>query len=242
MPDILSIKVQPREVTGKKVKALRRRGLTPGVIYGQRSDVRPIQVEEHDLGRFLTYVSASSLINVEVAGEDQPRPAIIRDVQRHILTRRIEHFDFMQVDLMEKVRVSVPIVLVGEAPATVRGVVEGAAEEEETVRGVLIQGLASLEVECLPTDIPGEIAVDVSGLQEVDDGIQVGDIDIPESVTVLSPPDQMIARIIAERPEEEEEIPVEAPLEEVEVVTERRGREPEERETQEPEPEEGEEE
>ncbi|NPV07504.1 MAG: 50S ribosomal protein L25 [Anaerolineae bacterium] len=219
MPEMLSLEVEPREVVGKKVKALRRDGIVPGVVYGHRAEVRAVQVDEHTLGRFLSRASASSLIEVAIRGEDAPRPAIIRDVQRHVLTQRVEHIDFLQVDLTERVRISVPLVLVGEAPAALPQAAVG--DEEAPPPGVVIQGLDALEVECLPTDIPTEIEVDVTSLAHLNDSIHVRDLAVPEGVEVITPAEAMVARVVAERPEEEEEVGegLLPELEEVEVIS-----------------------
>jgi large subunit ribosomal protein L25 len=212
MPQMLSIDVQTRQTTGKKVALLRRDGVVPGVVYGHGVAAQPVQVTERALDRFLAQLSASSLISVQVQGEEAPRAAIIRAVQRHPITQRVRHFDFMQVSLSEAIRMDVPIVLAGESPAVVDG------------RGVLLQGLSALEVECLPMAIPGSIVVDISGLNNVDDMITVADLQVPEGVEVHSPADQMVVRIIAERATEEEAVAVEEP-QEVEVITEKRTQE-----------------
>lgn len=214
MPEMLSIDVQPRQLVGKQVEQLRRSGVVPGVVYGHGVAPASVQVEERALDRFLAQLSASSLISVRITGEGSPRTAIIREVQRHPITRRVRHFDFMQVSLTEAIRVDVPIVLSGEAPAVVDG------------RGVLTQGLTALEVQCLPMALPESITVDISGLREVDDQISVGDLVVPEGVEVHSPADQMVVRIIAERAAEEEEGAAEAAeTPEVEVLSEKRTQE-----------------
>lgn len=209
MPEMLSIDVQSRQLTGKKVEVLRRGGVVPGVVYGHGVETQPVQVEERFLDRFLARLSASSLISVQVAGEEGARTAVIRDIQRHPITQRVRHFDFMQVSLTESIRVDVPIVLVGESPAVVEG------------RGVLLQGQPTLDVECLPMALPESITVDISGLANVDDQIDVADLTVPEGVEIHAPGDQMVVRIIAERLAEEEAVEVEeAP--EVEVIAEKR--------------------
>jgi len=208
MPELVEVNAEPREVVGKKVKALRNAGKVPGIIYGVHAVPQPIQIDERALGRFLAHSGGSALLNINVRGEASPRPAIIRDAQRDPITQRLLHIDFLQVSLTEKVATSVPVVLVGEAPAVVEG------------HGTLIQGITSVNIECLPTDIPDEIAVDVSGLAEVDQSITVGDIAPPEGVEIQDPPEQMVVRVVLEREEEEfEEVPT-AELEEVEIVGE----------------------
>jgi len=226
MPEMLSLEVDPREVVGKQVKALRRAGVVPGVVYGHHAETCRVQMDERELGRFLAQLSASSLIQVVVRGESGPRPALIRDVQRHVLTQRIQHVDFLQVDLSERVRVDVPIVTTGEAPVTLP---ENAVTEEDgtTLQAILVQELDSLEVECLPTEIPTGIHVDVSGMAGVHDVITVADLQVPDGVIVHTDPEHVVVRILVERLGEEEE--TEEATGEVEVITateaERRARE-----------------
>lgn len=223
MPEMLSIEVQPRTVSGKKVKSLRRQGVVPGVIYGHDVSLRAVQMEERGVDRFLARLGGSSLFSVRVSGEDAPRPAIIRAVQRDILTQRVTHVDFLQVSLSERIRSHVPVVFVGEAPAVSAGV------------GEVVHGIPSLEVECLPTELPSAITVDISGLAQVDDTITVGDLQLPAGVVVHAAAEQMVARVVAERAIEEEETPVEvveAPPE-VEVIVERKAKERRERTDQE---------
>ncbi len=216
MPEMLSLQVDPREIVGKKVEALRRAGVVPGVVYGHHAEACRVQIDERELGRFLSQLSASSLIQLVVSGEEAPRPALIRDVQRHVLTQRVQHVDFLQVDLSEKVRVSVPIVVVGEAPATLP---EAAVVEEDgtTLQASLAQLLDSLDVECLPADIPTQITVDVSGMTGVHDLITVADLQVPESVTVHTEADHVVVRVLVERIGEAEEEETETT--EVEVIT-----------------------
>lgn len=232
MPEMLSLEVDPREVVGKKVEALRRAGVVPGVVYGHHAEACRVQIDERELGRFLAQLSASSLIQLEVRGEETPRPALIRDVQRHVLTQRVQHVDFLQVDLSEKVRVDVPIILEGEAPATLPEAFE-VEEDGTTLRASLLQVLDSLDVECLPTDIPTGIHVDVSGMASVDDLITVADLQVPPDITVNDNADQVVVRVLVERLEEEG-ADEEEETTEVEVITateaQRRAQEREEEE------------
>jgi len=214
MPEILSLDVQPRAVTGKKVSKLRRTNVVPGVVYGHGVEPAPVQVDERSLDRFLARLSASSLINVVIAGESAPRPAIIREVQRNPLNHRVEHIDFLQVSLKERIRTDVPIVFRGESPAVVDG------------SGLLVEGISAIEVECLPTELPEEIVVDLSRLASVDDALTVADLEIPAGVTVHTEPDHLVARIIARREVAEEEVaPEAAAAPEVEVIAERKAEE-----------------
>jgi len=213
MPEIPSLEVQTRAVTGKKVSRLRRASVIPGVVYGRGAELQSVQVDGRLLDRFLAQLSASSLINVSVVGELSPRPAIIREVQRNPLTNRVEHIDFMQVSLKERIRASVPVVFRGEPVAVTEG------------RGILVEGLSSLDVECLPTELPEEIGVDVGRL-DVDGVITVSDLKVPEGVTVHTSADHVVVRVIARREVVEEEVAPEATeTQEVEVIVERKAQE-----------------
>jgi large subunit ribosomal protein L25 len=222
MQPSLQLTVEPRTVTGKRVRALRRQGIVPGVIYGHGVGSISVQVQERVLDRFLAQVRGASLVSVLVDGEEGARPAIVRAVQRHPITRRVQHFDLMQVALTEKIAVEVPVVLVGEAPAAsgVSVVVGGA---EQVIPAVILQHLSVVEVEALPADIPAAIEVDISGLRSLHDVIRVADIRVPAGVVITNPPEQVVASVSAEAAEVEEEA-VAAPGE-VQVIAEERAKE-----------------
>ncbi|MBC7250653.1 MAG: 50S ribosomal protein L25 [Anaerolineae bacterium] len=141
--------------------------------------------------------------------------ALAREIQRDAITGNPLHVDFYEVSMTEKIRVEVPIVLVGESPAVERG------------DGMLLHMLDSIEIECLPGDLLNTIQVDVSALDEVDQAIYVRDLKVPPSVTFLSDSDEMIVKVEHARAEEEvEEVLEEIPAE-VEVISERKAEEEE---------------
>jgi large subunit ribosomal protein L25 len=204
MPD-LEIRVEPRTVLGKKVKTLRRNGITPANVYGHRVESQAVQVETPAVVQLLRSGARNVIINLHLQGERKPRPVMVRGVQRDPPTGRLLHVDFYQVSLEEKMRAEVPLVLVGEAPAV------------STQGGILLHSMDSVTVEALPADIPPHIEVDVSGLAEIDAGLFVRDLPVGASVQVLSDPDLVVAKIAAPRlaaeveelPEEEEEVAAE---------------------------------
>jgi len=197
MPD-LEIHVDPRAVLGKKVRALRRRGITPANIYGHRVESQAVEVETPVIVQLLRTGARNVIINLHVQGEGKPRPVMIRGVQRDPPTGRLLHVDFYQVSLEEKMRTDVPLVLVGEAPAV------------GEYGGILLHSMNSVTVEALPADIPAHIEVDVSGLAEIDAGLFVRDLPIDAKVQVLSDPDLVVAKVAAPRlAAEVEEVPVE---------------------------------
>jgi len=189
--------VSPRQVLGKKVKRLRWQGLTPANIYGHRVESKAIQVPSEELRRVLQTVGRSEIIYLRLDGEE-PRPVFIRAVQRDPLTDGILHVDFYQISLLEKVRLDVPLHLVGEAPTV------------KQFGGTLLHSLDYVTVEALPTDIPSHIEVDVASLEEIGQTLHIRDLPVPPNVTVLTDPDLVVAKVVAPAVERVEEVAEEA--------------------------------
>ncbi len=188
--------VGPREVLGKKVKRLRRQGLTPGNIYGHNLASVAIQVPTEELRHVLRTAGRNQIVYLRLDGQEQ-RPTFIRAVQRDSLTDAILHVDFHQISLEETVRLDVPLHLEGTAPAV------------ETYGGTLLLSLEHISVEALPAEIPSRIEIDVSGLTEIGDSLHVRDLPIPSNVTVLTDPELVVASVAAPAKAEVEEVPVE---------------------------------
>ena len=186
MPD-LELQVLPREVLGKKVKVLRRQGMTPANIYGHGVESRAVQAETSVLVHLLRTAGRNAIISLQVQGEGAPRPVMVRAAQRNPVTDRLLHIDFYQVSLTEKMRAEVPVILVGTAPAVT------------DLDGVLLQGLDSVSVEALPGDIPAHLEVDVSRLEQFDDSIHVRDLVLGPNVTLLTDLEPVIAKVAAPR-------------------------------------------
>jgi large subunit ribosomal protein L25 len=194
------LKVSPREVLGKKVKALRREGVIPANVYGRALESVAIQVTRDALVHILRTAGRNEIIYLRLDG-DEPRPTLVRQIQRNPVTDAILHVDFYQISLKEKVRIEVPLALVGTAPA------------EQKYGGTLLHSLDTITVEALPTEVPSVIEVDVSGLEEIDATIYVSDLSVPGDVTVLTDPMQAVAKIVP--PHVEKEIEEEVEEEEV---------------------------
>jgi len=191
------INAEKRNVTGKQVKALRRQGLLPGVIYGRHIEAFPIQMDAHDASLILDKLTASSLITIDVDGEKFN--VLMRDRQRDVIFGDLLHVDFMVVSLTEKLRATVELKLVGEAPV---------ADNPEVV---VTQVLNAIEIEALPQDLPEVIEVDISTLETVDDEITVADLDLGEDIAILTDPNETIVSVgyvaqeeVAEEEEAEE--------------------------------------
>jgi len=180
-----------REIRGKKVRFLRRRGLTPANLYGHNVESTALQIETSELKHALSKAGMSSLIALKVDGTKLPKMVIVRDVQREPLSGEFLHVDLYQVKMEEKIKLEVPLLLVGEAPAIKeRG-------------GILVQNMSSLEVECLPANMPHNFEVDLSVLKEIDQAVHVRDIHTDEDVSILTDPDQAIVQIARSRVEVE---------------------------------------
>src|SRR5439155_22985108 len=176
------LSVRPREVLGKKVKALRRTGVTPANIYGHNVESRAVQVSTEDLRHVLKTAGRNDLVYLRLDG-GEPRPTFVRDVQHNPVSDAILHVDFLQISLREKVRLDVPIHLIGLARAV------------DTYGGILMHGLDHVTVEALPTEVPSFIEVDVSGPDEIDQSLHVSDLRVPDGVTILTDPEQVVAKV-----------------------------------------------
>jgi len=203
----LMLRVKERTVVGRQVKHIREQGWVPAVFYGPDVKVRYLQVRETDLERILRQGGISQLVTLSFDDGGRPLKALVREVQRHPTRRRILHADFYEVRLTEKLEVTVPLHPVGESPALKAG-------------AILIHGLDSVEVECLPATIPANIPVDLSRLQEFDDVIYVRDLTPPEGVRILNKPDEVVLSLTVPRVLAAEEEAAEEAVFEVEEAPE----------------------
>jgi len=169
-------------VLGKKTRFLRRQRITPAHLYGRGVSSVALQCDTDELVNLVAHAGKTRLINLEVDGE-KPKSVFVREIQRDVITRELLHIDFYQVKRTEKIAVDVPIVLVGEAPAL-------------KFKGrMLVHGINSLSVECLPTNVPPQIDIDITQLEEVEQAIYVKDIVLDPEITVHADPEQMVAKI-----------------------------------------------
>lgn len=184
------LKVSTRDTLGKKVRFLRRKGLTPANLYGPNIESIPLQVETTLLKRLIARVGRNALVTLMVDGK--PRVVMIRDIQRNPLTDDLLHVGFFQVEMTHRVRTEVPLLFLGDAPAA------------KSSRVMLLQDLTALQVEALPGELPRNIEVDLSGLEEIGQTIHVRDIPVSDTLEVLNDPDQVVVRVMETRVEVEE--------------------------------------
>ena len=187
--DQVVLKAEKRDVIGKQVKALRRAGKLPAVIYGRHTEPINVLLDAHSASLALGRLTSSSLVTIDLDGTQYP--TLVREKQRDYLKNRLLHVDFLAVSLNENLRASVIVNFVGVSTAV------------KDYNAVFVVNLASLEVECLPTDLPERIDVDISVLARPGDGIRVRDIKVSDKVRLLDDPDTMVAVATFAKVEEE---------------------------------------
>lgn len=190
MSDELILMAEPRDVHGKKVKRLRREGLIPGVVYGPVVDgTVSVSVNDRDFNKFFMAHGHSTIFTLKWDGGDQP--VLIREVQRDPVRQDILHIDFFAPNMNVKLRQNVAVSLIGTVDIT---------------GGMLQQALTELEVEALPSDLPSEITLDVSGLESIGDTVTVADVPAIDKVEFITDTESVIASIVAEAVQEEEPV------------------------------------
>lgn len=199
-----SIKIEKREVLGRKVKKLRKEGLMPANIYGKNIASESVSVSLEDFLKIFAEAGESQLVDLKLGSEI--RPVLIHNVQLDSVSDIPLHADFHQVSLKEKTTAMIPVELVGESPAV------------EQKIGILIQPISEVEVEALPTDLPEKITLDISGLDEVGKTVTLAEAKIDASkIEIKAGSELVVAKIdplaIAEEeiapPPAEEEAPAE---------------------------------
>ena len=185
MPDRYS--VATRSVLGKRSKRLRRDGVLPANVYGRGLDSVAVQLPRRDAEALLDEHGLNALIEIDVEGEGEQRPVVVRAVQRHPLTRELQHLDFYQVDLTRPIQAMVQVTLVGEAPAV------------HTYQGIVITGADRVSVQALPAAMPANLELSIESLEEIDAQLTVGDLVQPSGVEVLTEPDIMLVRVARPR-------------------------------------------
>lgn len=182
--DRISLNAQERDILGKKVKKSRKQGLMPGHVFGNGLETEHVFVAAAEFSKVFKVAGETGLIDLKI-GEEKVRPVLIRELQHDPRTGTLLHIDFYQVNLKEKVKVYVPIILIGE-------------EHESVHLGdtVILNPVSEIEIEALPTDLIDKIEVDITGLQAVDDAITVADLKLDRAIiTVITPEEEVIAKM-----------------------------------------------
>ena len=204
--DKIELTVTNREILGKKVKHLRRQGITPVHLFGHGIESLALQCDTVQIEPVLSQAEQTGLISLKLDNEKRPRTVMVRAFDRDWRKGQLLHVDFYQVKLREKLKLEVPVVLVGEAPAL------------KSKDNMLEHELDTLTIECLPAKIPANIEVDISSFTEPGQAIRVKDIILGEDIVILNDPELVVAKISWRPVEKVEEEVVEVAEEAVEEV------------------------
>lgn len=193
------LQAEPRQVSGKSAtRKMRAAGRIPAVVYGHGEETRLLSVDAHELELLFNRVHwENTIVELTIEGERAPVRTLVREVQSHAYKPLVVHVDFQQIHAGERVHVSVPIRLIGNAPGLKAG-------------GVMMQTETDLDIRCTPDNIPEYIEVDVSGL-EIGDAIHLRDIALPEGVEAEIDAERTICSVtpptVSAMPETAEEAP-----------------------------------
>lgn len=189
------LKATHRTVTGKQVKALRRQGVLPAVIYGHTVEPISISLDQHEATIQLAGISSSTIVTIDVEGQEHT--ALVREKQRDYVKNRLIHVDFQVVSLTEKIRTAVHIEIMGTSPAV------------KDFNAVIVHNVNQVEVEALPRDLPERFIVDISKLAAIGDAVYVRDLEVSSAVAILTDPDEIIVHATGAAAEEVEEVTAE---------------------------------
>ena len=181
----MELKADKRETTGKATRRLRRQGMLPAVVYGQRA-ATSVEMDTHEFERVYARSGKTQLIDL-IVGSGRPNKVLVKEVQVSPRYNTLLHVDFHEVSLRERLQVDVPVSVTGEAEPVRAGEAD------------VLQVLHAIRVECVPTRIPEFIEVDISGLAEVDAAVRLSDLQLPEGVSVVGDPDDVIVKLAARR-------------------------------------------
>jgi large subunit ribosomal protein L25 len=179
-----------RTVTGKKVAHMRRDGRLPAVVFGRGLDSDNVSVDAHEFEQLRRHAGANTLIDLSVDG-GTAAPVLVSNVQTSVVTRRPLHVDLFLVRMTEELTVDVPLVS------------EGLSEAVENGGGTLMHVIEHVRVRALPDHLPQSIHYSIDSLATFDDAIHVRDLEIPGDATLLTDLDEVVAKVLAPRVEEE---------------------------------------
>jgi large subunit ribosomal protein L25 len=187
----LTLSAEPREVVGKKVAALRRGGRLPAVVYGHGIGSENVSVDAHEFEILRRKAGQNALIDLSIEGKSA-RPVLVHGVQVHPVNRRPVHVDLFLVRMTEELTVDVPLFAVGVSTAV--------ADQN----GTLLHQLESVRIRALPDHLPQSIEYSIESLVDFDAVIKVSELTIPNDVTLLTDPDEVVAKVLPSRLQAEE--------------------------------------
>ena len=179
-----------REVTGKKVSYLRAAGKLPAVVFGRGLESDSVAIDAHEFENLRRHAGNNALIDLSIDGE-KAAPVLVYGVQTHRVTRRPLHVDLYVVRMTEELTVDVPLVS------------EGVSDAIENAGGTLLRAIEHVRVRALPDHLPQSIHYSIESLRTFEDAIHVRDLEIPSDATLLTDPEEVVAKVLPPRVEEE---------------------------------------
>jgi large subunit ribosomal protein L25 len=186
-----ALKASHREVTGKKVAALRAAGQLPAVVFGHGQASDNVTVDAKEFETLRRHAGPNTLIDLSIDGR-KPAPVLVHDVQHHPVSRKPLHIDLYVVKMTEELTVEVPLVSDGESLAV------------KDDNGTLLHVMEHIRVKALPDHLPQSVHYSIEGLRTFDDVIKVSDLQLPSDVTLLTDPNEVVAKVLPPRVEEVE--------------------------------------
>ena len=203
----ITLSAQSRTELGSRVKKIRKEGLIPAVVYGQKTKNFALSLDSKEFKKIFKEAGENSLINLKISDQKKDLPVLIHAVQKNPLNEEVIHVDFYRPNLEQAVKAFIPLKIIGESLAV------------KNLGGTLVKKVSEIEVKALPMHLPSEIIVDISSLKNLGNEIFVKELSLPEEVEVLKGPDEVVVFVAApSRVEEELEKPIEEKIEEVEGV------------------------
>jgi len=177
----MDLNAEKREQLGRAVKVLRRKGFIPAELYGRGLENIHLSIAAKEFAKVFKEAGENTVVQIVVGGERHP--ALVQEVNRNYLTNEVDHIDFYQVRMDEKITAKIPLEFVGIAPGV------------RDKGGILNKGVAEIEVEALPGDLPHRLTVDISSLDDVNKSLRVKDIAVPKGVKVLVDMETAVATV-----------------------------------------------
>jgi large subunit ribosomal protein L25 len=166
----MKIKASLRDTTGKKVKNIRAEGNLPASVYGPKRESTNIKLDPIEFRKAYKEVGYNQLLDVDIEGEKDTVKVLVKEVQKNPIMDEIYHVSLYQIDMDKKIVVDIPVRSEGVSPAVKSNI------------GFLVQRYESLPVLCLPQDIPDMITVNIEGLEDINDSIQISELTLPDKV------------------------------------------------------------
>lgn len=180
---MIILNAEKREIFGKKLKKSRGEGKMPAIVYGRKKEATPVFLDLKDFSKTWKEAGKSTVLKLKNPDNHFEENVIIQQVDLDPLHDKPLHADFYVVEMDKIITAPVPLVFKGESSA------------EKDLGGVLVKVVYEVEVEALPNDLPKELIIDVSGLDNMDSQIAIKDIKLPKGVKINAEPDEVVALI-----------------------------------------------